>query len=126
MSIFSSIIDAGKKLIGGGGGTVIGGLLGGPAGAMAGSTLGSVVSGAGKVALPALKRVLPGVGQVAAGAAGGYFGGMMAGGQPRRRRRSRGFSAHDVRQTRRMLAMLKTVERDCPRRRSSPAPRSCK
>lgn len=127
MSIFSNIIDAGKKFIGGGGGTVLGGLLGGPAGAVAGSVLGSTVGKAAQ-ALPTLKKVLPGVGQVAAGAAGGYLGGKLAGyGGMHRRRRGRGFSARDIRQTRRMLALMRDVERSCPtRRRAAPARRVCR
>lgn len=64
------------------------------------------------------KRTLPGVGIAAAGAglAGALSG---AGAAPTRRRRGRGFSARDVRQTKRLLKMLKDVHAAAPKPRTT-------
>lgn len=74
-----------------------------------------------------LSRVLPGLGRTvaggaAAGAAASFFGGGGAGG--RRRRRGRGFSARDIRQTKRMLSMMKEINAACPKPRTASAGRS--
>lgn len=92
---------------------------------------GRIAGGAALAALPAL----PGAGRAAAGAigravrspavqgaAGAVAGGMLFdqyGNPVKKRRRGRGFSARDIRQTRRVLKMLKEMQSAVPRRRCS-------
>lgn len=121
MSIFKNIVGGFSKGIKGIAGTALTGL----GGLLGGGGIGATVSMLPKVAgtLPKIGRaVLPGVGSVAGGAIGGMIaGGVGGGGRPRRR--GRGFSARDIRQTRRMLALVRDVEKSCPTRRRSSAPR---
>lgn len=117
-----------------------GGLAGRLGGAMSTSMPGSsflpVLGGIGGTVI----RSLPGAGgAIARGAgrvlrAGGGIGGAVAGGAAagaagqvlvdqfgrpvmRRRRRGRGFSARDIRQTRRMLKLIKEMQSAVPRKR---------
>lgn len=54
-------------------------------------------------------------------------GGNLIGYRPHRRRHGRGFSARDIRQTRRMLALVRDVERSCPKHRTARASaRTCR
>lgn len=71
-------------------------------------------------------RALPGVGAAVAG--GVATGVALRAGMPGapRRRRGRGFSARDIRQTRRMLRLIKDMMHACPQPRRVSAPRSCK
>lgn len=70
-------------------------------------------------------RVLPGVGAVAgATVAGEYVAGKLMG-TSGRRRRGKGFSARDVRQTKRLMKMLKEVQGACPKPRTTSSRRSC-
>lgn len=94
---------------------------------------GAVVGGLGnKLALPALGAGAAGLGRIVAGAgrvlrspAGGALAGTVAGGMlldaygnpVRRRRRGRGFSARDIRQTRKMLKLIKEMQSAIPRKR---------
>lgn len=100
---------------------VFGGMKGG-----AQPMLPGIAAGAGLAtrALPMLRAGLPAIGRfgrrvlpsagigLAAGAAGQYaVGGLFGPGM--RRRRGRGFSARDVRQTRRMLKLIKEMGKLC-------------
>lgn len=125
---------------------MLGGLLGGLAGKLisrgARSLTKRITGGGGGSKLPKLAAggaaaaalpALPGAGRAVAGAAGrvlrnpavqGAAGAVAAGqlfdanGNPvKKRRRGRGFSARDIRQTRRVLKMLKEMQSAVPRRR---------
>lgn len=70
-------------------------------------------------AAPALGKALPGIGAGAGvGAAMELFGGGN-GAAPRRRRRGRGFTSRDIRQTRRMMKLMKEFQALAPRRPST-------
>lgn len=143
MSIFSDIVSGvGKvaKTAAGYLGGPVGTALGGPIGGIIGGIAGQQISGSGTVGgtLPAL----PG-GARRTGFTGRSLGGTSTtlrpvynrAGQlidyrPTRKRRGRGFSARDIRQTRRMLALVRDVEKSCPKHRTTRAPayrsRSCR
>lgn len=80
--------------------------------------------------LSGVGRILPGVGSLvggaAAGAAGGAVAEVLADGtmRPKRRRRRRGFTPRDISQAKRLMKMLKDVQRACPAPRSSGGRRS--
>lgn len=128
-AIRGQIKQAGRILRGSGGGAAATGgsiLTTGTTQAMALPAL----AGIGVRALPALGRVLPGIGRAAGGLARSPFGQGVAGaavgsmlfdaaGNPvaRRRRRGRGFTARDIRQTRRMLRLIHDMSRAVPRKR---------
>jgi hypothetical protein len=118
------------RILKGGGGTVLPdantSLITGTTSAMALPAIG----GALMRTLPALRSAMPGVGArvgaiarnpFAQGVAGSAVGGMLfdAAGNPvaRRRRRGRGFTARDIRQTRRMLRLIHDMSRAVPRKR---------
>jgi len=133
MSIFSSITGALKGAVGGflGGGpigAVVGGITGGISGRGGGGGGGRppVRRGAGGLPAPRLppidirggaRRVLPGLGKVAGGAGAGYLAGRLQDGYYAPRRRTRGFSARDVRQAKRLMKMLKDVSAAAPKAR---------
>lgn len=83
---------------------------------VAGTAVGAALPTAGRVVTGAIQRArtIPGAGAVA-GAAAGYGVGQLMEGQ-RRRRRGRGFSARDVRQTRRMLRLIGEMSKSVPTR----------
>lgn len=133
MSIFSDVISAGKNIFQKASGVLggpIGTVLGGPIGGVLGGIVGGEISGQPSMSnLP----VLPGAGRMT-----GFTGRSLAGGtkqlrpvysktgqlidyRPVRKRRGRGFSARDIRQTRRMLALVRDVEKSCPKHRTSRA-----
>jgi len=125
MSIFSKIGGALKGAIGGF-------ITGGPLGAARGAIGGAIGGGRGRLPPPPggvgtwsggrssnVRRVIPGVGSVV-GAVAGYGASRMleGGGQViPYRRRSRGFSARDVRQAKRIMKMLKDVGAAAPKPR---------
>ncbi len=122
---------------------MLGGLLGGLAGKLisrGARSLTKRIAGGSSPKLPKLGTAaaaslpaLPGAGRAIAGAAGrvlrnpavqGAAGAVGAGmlydaaGNPvKKRRRGRGFSARDIRQTRRVLKMLKEMQSAVPRKR---------
>lgn len=121
MSIFSKA----WKAIRGVAAPVIGGLIGGPVGAIAGRALaGSSAATATKTALVPMQRaVLPGAGAVAAGGLGALAGaqatrgsrtvtamldaqGNVVGVKPKRRRRSRGITATELKNHKRVQNFL--------------------
>src|SRR5512134_2736081 len=106
MSIFDKVVGGFSKGIKGIAGTALTGLGGLIGGGGIGATVSMLPKIAGGGGLSKIGRaVLPGVGSVAGGIAGGMIAGGGGGGRPRRR--GRGFSARDIRQTRRMLALVR-------------------
>lgn len=116
MSLFSKIGKIAKKVLP----IAASVFTGGAAGAVIGTAGRLITAGS---AVTAARRVLPGIGAVAAGGAmGGAVSGLVqrinpATGMPMRRRRGRGFSSRDVRQTKRMLKLIGEVQKCVPARR---------
>lgn len=128
-----AITAAAAGFAGGGVGGAAGRILAGGTGSQFLPALPAVIGGAGGAVVRSLPGVggaiLRGGGRVAR--AGGGLGGAVAGGavagaagqvlvdqfgRPiRRRRRGRGFSARDIRQTRRMLKLIRDMQKAVPR-----------
>ena len=111
---------------------LVGGVTKSPVGSLALAAAPFALPGVGGLAakglgaLGAAKKVLPGVGIVAGGTAAGSYLAERFTGTGVKKRRGRGFSSRDIKQTRRMLKLIKDMSKAVPHRTAArTASRSC-